>query len=97
MHRALTTMALLFALSGLLSSIAWAAEPAAVDPDAYYAITYEVSAFEVQTIRPAKVIGVTTIGSAPFLIIDVGDPQKAIGYLELAQVRAILPTHGVFH
>ena len=92
MHRALTTMALLFALSGLLSSIAWAAEPAAVDPDAYYAITYEVSAFEVQTIRPEKIIEVTTTGSVPFLIIDVGGPQKTLGYLELDRVRAILPT-----
>ena len=56
-----------------------AAEQAAIDPDAYYAITYEVSAFEVQTIRPEKIIEVTTIGSVPFLIIDVGGPQKALG------------------
>jgi len=75
---------------------ATAAGTEALDPERTYAITYEVSAFEVQTIKPAHVLGVMTIGTKAFLIIDVGGPQKSLGYVELERVRAILPTPGPF-
>lgn len=82
-------------LSGRVA-LARAAENPPIDPDAYYAVTYELTEAEVQTIKPAKVLGVVTIGVKAFLAIDVGGPQKAIGYLELDRVRTILPVQGVF-
>ena len=92
--KALFVLALLGVVLGI-SPHSWA-ESSAVDPEAYCTVTYEVNAFEVDTLKPTKVIGVTTIGSQAFLIVDVGGPQKALGYVELDRVRAILPTQGVF-
>ena len=92
--RALCALSLLGVALGV-SPECWA-ESSAVDPEAYYTVTYEVNAFEVDTLKPAKVIGVTTIGSTAFLIVDVGGPQKALGYVELDRVRALLPAQGLF-
>ena len=77
-------------------AVAWAADVPGLDPETYYAVTYALNETDVQTIRPAKIVGLSTLGSKTFLVVDVGGPQKAIGYLELDRVRAILPTQGLF-
>ena len=64
-RQAFLRSAIVMVLAGLLisfSGVAWTAEPP-IDPDHDYAITYEVSAFEVHTVRPAK-IGCNPIGRA---------------------------------
>lgn len=66
------------------------------DPKVYYVITYALNDEDTEILRPVKVVGVTKIGPKVFLVVDVGGPQPALGYLELERIRTILPVSGTF-
>ena len=87
-------------IAGLLAAPSWAAsgtaDPLVVDPEAYYAVTYVTHTYEAQIIKPVKVVNVVMMGGQAFLVVDVGGPQRAIGYLALNGVRTILPVQGFY-
>ena len=71
---------------------AWAQERPLLDPEAEYAVTYEVSEWETEVIKPVTVLGTATIGTKTFLTVQsVGFSPKQTAYLELDRVRAIVP------
>ncbi|MBI3321673.1 MAG: hypothetical protein HYZ91_05340 [Candidatus Omnitrophica bacterium] len=58
-----------------------------------YSITYEVNPFEIQMVKDVLSFKVASLGSKEFLVFEQQVLKlKVRGYLDLKQVRAILPT-----
>ena len=58
-------------ICGVALAILWSttqalAESLPVDPEEYYAVTLEVSTFELETVKPTKIIGIETMGHKKF-------------------------------
>ena len=73
------------------ASAAWSAN-VPIDEEGYYAVTFQVSDLEDRTVKPVSVLSLVEIGSRLFLVIQPHTvPQKALGYIALDRVTAILP------
>lgn len=68
------------------------AEGLVINSEASYEVTYAVSQHEARTVKPVHIVGVETIGSREFLVIEPRTtPQTTRGYILLERISAILP------
>jgi hypothetical protein len=75
---------ILIASVTIASQPAWAVHPI-TESSVEYAVTYEVSPSETQTVRPVKLVDVVTLGSQQFLVVEVraGLSTSVSGFIDL--------------
>lgn len=80
----------------VLSGVGWAEEVAlkevALDPEALYEVTYQVTEYESRTVKPVRALEVVQLGGREFLVIEpTSTPQPTQGFVALDRISAILP------
>jgi hypothetical protein len=79
-------------LLGLKVIFAQPEQPLEISGDTAYDIYYEVNAAKVDCAENVTIVATKTLGDENFLVIKYSGVSNRIGYIQLSQVRAILPS-----
>jgi hypothetical protein len=80
------------AVSGAAQAEETSLKEIALDSDALYEVTYQVTDTESRTIKPVRALEIIQLGSREFLMIEpTSTPQPTQGFVALDRISAILP------